>query len=208
MKALILVDLQNDFLPGGSLAVVGGDSILSVVNKLLEMPFDLVVATKDWHPIDHGSFAKTHKKNVGETIELSGLKQILWPVHCVQHTQGAEFSSQWHYHKVNKIFFKGTEKEIDSYSAFFDNGHKKSTGLYEYLQGKGVDELYIAGLTTDYCIKYTVLDALKLGFKIYVIVDACKAVNLRPQDEEASLLQMLQEGANLMHSKDIQREFN
>lgn len=203
MKALILVDLQNDFLPGGSLAVDKGDSILPVINKLLEIPFDLIIATKDWHPIDHGSFAKTHEKNVGETIELSGLKQILWPVHCVQNTKGAEFSDQWQSHKVDKVFFKGTDKEIDSYSAFFDNGHKKSTGLYEYLQSKGVDELYIAGLTTDYCVKYTVLDALKLGFKIFVIVDACKPVNLKPQDEEASLLQMLQEGAHLIYSKGI-----
>lgn len=205
MTALLLVDIQNDFLPKGALGVNGGDQILPVVNNLLKKKalFKVVVATKDWHPPDHGSFAESFGKNPGEVIDLNGLPQILWPTHCVAGTKGAEFSDHWDHNKVDRVFHKGTDKTIDSYSAFFDNGHRKSTGLHEFLQSKGITDIYIAGLTTDYCVKYSVLDALKLGYHIFIVIDACKPVNLQPNDEEKALQEMLQHGANIIFSHEI-----
>lgn len=203
MKALLIVDVQNDFLPGGSLPIKEGSSILPVINSLLEKKFDLIIASKDWHPPNHGSFAATHRRKVGEEIDLNGLKQDLWPVHCVQGTTGSEFSIEWKSEKVEKVFFKGIDKDIDSYSTFFDNGHRKSTGLYEYLKDKGITEIYIAGLATDFCVKYSVLDALKLNFKVFVVIDACRGVNLHPDDERRALDEMQQAGAHLLTSVDI-----
>lgn len=203
--ALLLVDLQNDFLPGGSLAVKEGNTILPVIDQLIQLPFALVVASKDWHPADHGSFASTHEKNVGEIVNLKGLSQVLWPVHCVQKTQGAEFSDQWNHQEIDKVFYKGTDRDIDSYSAFFDNGHQKATGLHAYLQENGIKELFIAGLTTDYCVKFSVLDALKLGYNVSVVVDACRPVNLHPDDELESLEEMSKNGATLLLSKEIRQ---
>ena len=204
MKALILVDIQNDFLPGGALASKNGNKILPIVNKILNHHFDLIVATKDWHPADHESFAQVHNKTPGEVIDLHGLKQILWPVHCVQNSHGAEFSSGWDSSKVEKIFFKGTDKNIDSYSTFFDNGHRKSTGLEDYLRKKGIDEVYIAGLTTEYCVLYSALDALNLGFKTFIVVDACSGVNLNKDDSKNALERMESAGANLITSDQLQ----
>jgi nicotinamidase/pyrazinamidase len=181
MKALIIVDVQNDFLPGGALAVKEGDQIIPLINRL-QSKFDLIVATQDWHPKDHGSFAGNHNKNPGEKIQLAGLEQILWPDHCVQETPGADFAADLKVEKIDKVFCKGTNKNIDSYSGFFDNGHKKSTGLGDYLKEKGVTEVYIVGLATDYCVKFTALDAVRLGYKTYLIVDACKGVNLKIGD--------------------------
>lgn len=203
MKGLLIVDVQNDFLPGGALGVKNGDQILPVINKLLDYPFDVIVATGDWHPYRHGSFAETHGKGVGEVIDLKGLKQILWPRHCVQKTSGAEFSTGWNHQKVHQIFHKGTDENIDSYSAFYDNGHLKSTGLHEYLQTKGIKTLYVAGLTTEYCVKYSVLDALSLGYKVYVIRDACKPVNLHPHDEEQAWQEIIRQGASVISSLEL-----
>lgn len=202
--ALILVDLQNDFLPGGSLAVEHGDEVIPVINKVLEKhPFDVIVATKDWHPKDHDSFASVHKKKPGERIDLDGIEQILWPVHCVQETPGAEFSPHLHTEKIEKVFFKGTDKKIDSYSTFFDNGHRKKTGLEEYLRKRHVEDIYIAGLATDYCVKYSVLDALELGFNTFVIEDACRGVNLHKDDAKKALEFMREAGAQIVNSKDL-----
>lgn len=204
MNALILVDIQNDFLPDGTLAVKDGDKILPVVNQLLEHDFDLVIATKDWHSEDHGSFAVNHpNKQVGDVINLEGLEQILWPVHCIQNSLGAEFSPDWHSEKVEKIFYKGTDKKIDSYSTFFDNGHRKSTGVEDYLRAHNVENIYMAGLATDYCVKYSVLDALKLGFHVYVIADACRGVELQSGDTERALIEMQEAGAVVIWSSDI-----
>lgn len=203
MRVLLLVDIQNDFLPGGALAVPEGDTIIPVVNKLIGH-FDLVIATQDWHPPDHGSFASNHPgKKIGEMIELHGLPQVLWPDHCVQNTEGAKFSKELKTSKINKIFQKGTDKEIDSYSGFFDNGHKKSTGLDNFLKEKGVTELYITGLATDYCVKYTALDARKLGFRTYLVVDACKGVNLMPGDVENAIKTMADAGVTLVLSEAL-----
>jgi len=203
MNALLLVDLQNDFMPDGALGVKEADQILPIINKLLEMPFDVIVATKDWHPSDHGSFAKNHRKQPGEHVILGGLDQVLWPVHCVQKTNGAEFAIGWNSTKVKKVFYKGTDKNIDSYSAFFDNGHLKSTGLDDYLKENSVENIFIAGVTTDYCVKYSVLDALYLGYHVYTISDACKAVNLNEKDEDESYKAMRSAGAKIITSKEI-----
>src|SRR5258708_5026703 len=157
MKALILVDLQNDFLPSGALPVPRGDAVIPLANQL-QGAFKLVVATQDWHPANHRSFAANHPgKQPGDVIELRKIKQILWPVHCVQHTNGAEFHSSLRLNHVNKVFKKGTDTEIDSYSGFFDNGHLRATGLGDYLKEKKVTEVYILGLATDYCVKFTAL---------------------------------------------------
>lgn len=202
--ALIIVDLQNDFIPGGALPVTDGNKIIPLVNKLLEMPFDLKVATKDWHPFDHGSFASQHPgKKPGDIVMLDGIKQILWPDHCIQKTHGSEFAAGWNSNKVDHIFHKGSEKNIDSYSTFFDNEHRRSTGLSDYLQEKGITDIYIAGLATDYCVKYSVLDSRHLGFNTYVIADACRGVNLKPGDSDRSLEEMRKAGAHIINLKDV-----
>lgn len=203
MKALLIVDLQKDFLPGGALAVPKGDEIIPIINQLLSLPFDLIVATKDWHPSDHGSFADNYNKKPGEHVTLSGLDQILWPRHCVQGSEGSNFAPNWNVTQVDKIVYKGTEKDIDSYSTFFDNGHLKSTGLEDYLKERGITEIFIVGLATDYCVKYSVMDALKLGFKTYVIIDACRGVNLQPNDTKEALQLIARMGATLIHSSEV-----
>lgn len=177
MNCLIIVDVQNDFLPGGALAVNNGDSIIPVINKLQER-FDLVVATQDWHPAAHKSFASAHpgKENF-EEIMLDGLPQVLWPDHCVQETYGAEFSSLLSSKKIEAIFRKGMEKNIDSYSGFFDNGKKKATGMGDYLKGRGVKSIFVTGLAGDFCVNYTATDGLELGFQSTIILNATKAIN-------------------------------
>ena len=197
-KALIIVDIQNDFLPGGALAVNEGDQIIPLVNSI-QNQFDLIVATQDWHPANHGSFAANHQeKTPGEVIDLYGLTQVLWPVHCVQNSPGAEFASDLDMKEVAKIFHKGTDPNIDSYSGFFDNGRKKKTGLGDFLQSEGVTHVYVVGLATDYCVKYTALDAASLGFQTTVIKDACRGVNLQPNDTEDALSEMLAKGIKIM----------
>lgn len=203
-KALILVDIQNDFLPGGALAVPEGDAIIPLVNEMIHYPFDLIVATKDWHPSDHGSFASNHEgMAAGDHIQLGGLDQILWPAHCVQGTWGSEFAPGWDLTQIDKVIYKGTDPLIDSYSTFFDNGHRKSTGLETYLREKGISEIFIAGVTTEYCVTYSALDALKLGFRAYVIADACRGVNLEPHDADIALSTLRRAGAVLLSFKDL-----
>src|SRR4051812_1540671 len=164
MNALILVDLQNDFVPGGALAVPEGDSIIPLINQL-QPRFDIVIATQDWHPADHGSFAANHPgRRVHEVIDLAGLPQVLWPVHCVQNTPGAALVSSLDTSRIARVFQKGTDPAIDSYSGFFDNGHRKSTGLGDFLRDQGVKRVYVCGLATDYCVEFTALDAKQLGF--------------------------------------------
>jgi nicotinamidase/pyrazinamidase len=177
MKVLLVVDIQNDFLPGGALAVPKGDEIISIVNKLQDY-FDLVVATQDWHPPDHKSFASNHPgKKPFDTIELNGLKQTLWPDHCVQGTIGAGFPSGLKMNKVEAIFRKGTDREIDSYSAFYDNGHRKSIGLAGYLRQRGVQHVYLTGLAGDICVYATAIDSLAEGFETYIVEDATRPLN-------------------------------
>jgi len=203
MNALIVVDIQNDFIPGGALAVPEGDAIVPLVNRLMPR-FDLVVATQDWHPAKHGSFAANHAgKRPGDIIDLDGLRQILWPVHCVQNTRGAEFAPGLETKLVAKVFRKGTDAHVDSYSGFFDNGHRRPTGLGDYLKQKGVAEAYVAGLATDYCVKFTVLDAVQLGFKTHLIADASRGVNLKPGDVAAAVDEMKQAGAQVTNTRNL-----
>ncbi|MEL6923472.1 MAG: bifunctional nicotinamidase/pyrazinamidase [Bacteroidota bacterium] len=203
MKALILVDLQYDFCPGGALAVEEGDQLIPLANALMPH-FDLVVATQDWHPVVHKSFAANHPwTRVGQVIDLNGLQQVLWPIHCVQGTMGADLLDALNKNGIDIIFRKGTDPEIDSYSAFYDNGHRKSTGLKGYLQELGVTELYVMGLATDYCVKYTVLDALSIGFDVKLISDACRGVELKEGDVAAAIADMQEKGAQLVSSTAI-----
>src|SRR5512138_3516180 len=155
MRALLLTDLQNDFLPGGALGVPDGDAVVPVANKIQKC-FPLVVASQDWHPPNHGSFAVNHPgKKEYDQIDLNGLRQTLWPVHCVQHTHGAELAAEVDRACIARIFQKGTDPGIDSYSTFYDNAHRRATGLGDWLQSQGVTEVYLCGLATDYCVKFS-----------------------------------------------------
>ena len=189
MNALLLVDIQNDFAPTGSLPVKEGDEIIPFVNEQ-QNKFDLVVASQDWHPANHGSFAANHKREPGQVIKLNGTDQILWPVHCVQNTFGAQFIEGLDTSRVARVFQKGTNPEIDSYSAFFDNDHKTSTDLSDYLKQKGVVQVYIVGLATDYCVKFTAVDAVHQGFETNVLLRGCRGVNLNPGDVDAAVTEM------------------
>ena len=200
MTALILVDLQNDFLPGGALAVPHGDAVIPLANQL-QGSFKLVAATQDWHPANHKSFAANHPGGKpGQSIMLKKIRQTLWPVHCVQQTHGAEFAPGLNLARVNKVFRKGMDTEVDSYSGFFDNGHEHPTGLHEYLREKKVTDVYILGLATDYCVKFTALDAVALDFKTYLIEDACRGVNLKPDDVAQAVQEMKAAGVTVVHS--------
>jgi len=205
MKALILADIQNDFLPGGALAVPEGDKVIPVANQLQPL-FPLVVATQDWHPGNHGSFAASHPgKKVFEQIQLNGLPQTLWPVHCVQNTRGGELAAALNRDRIAKVFPKGTDAGIDSYSGLFDNGHRKSTGLGEWLKAQGVTEVYVCGLATDYCVKFTALDAAQMGFKTSLIADASRGVNLQPNDVSDAIAEMKRAGVTVVQSADLLR---
>ena len=202
-KALLLVDLQNDFLPGGALAVPNGDAVIPVAN-LLQLHFDRVVATQDWHPADHGSFAANHPgRSPGELVELGGQPQILWPVHCVQGSPGAELAPGLERPKIEKVFFKGVDAQVDSYSAFYDNAAQRSTGLGEYLRETGVGEVYVMGLATDYCVQFSAIDAAKLGFETFAIEDGCRGVDLQPGVSERAFAAMRAAGVEIMSSGEI-----
>lgn len=177
MKALILVDIQNDFLNGGALAVPNANEILPVVNQII-LDYDLVVATQDWHPFNHQSFASQHLANtIFDEIDLHGLMQTLWPDHCIQDSFGAEFHSDLNTNTISAIFRKGMNEQIDSYSGFYDNGKLLDTGLAGYLKAKNVSEVYLCGLAGDFCVKYTAIDALQAGFKTYLIDKAIRSIN-------------------------------
>jgi nicotinamidase/pyrazinamidase len=202
-KAFLIVDLQNDFMPDGALAVPHADEIIPIINKLIPK-FSLVVASQDWHPINHVSFVRQHpKKMVGDIIKVQGQDQVLWPMHCVRTTRGAELTPSLHKEAIACCFYKGTDRWIDGYSAFFDNAHLKSTGLEDYLKSRGVVEIFIAGLATDYCVLYSTLDAIKLGFSVSVIADACRAINLHAQDEERAYERMKKAGAKIIQSNNL-----
>ncbi len=203
MRALILVDIQNDFLPGGALAVGEGDQVIPVANQL-QPAFDLVIATKDWHPPDHGSFAANHVGcEPGGVIELDGLEQILWPVHCVQDSHGSELAADLDITRIHKVFFKGIDPKVDSYSTFFDNAKRRATGLGDYLRAAGVEEVYLLGLATDYCVKFSALDAVELGFRTFVVEDGCRGVDLQPGDSARALDEMRAAGVEVIHSYEV-----
>ena len=203
MRALLLVDLQIDFCPGGALEVKQGDQVIPIANQLIEH-FDLVVATQDWHPANHGSFAANHPwRKPGQEIELNGLPQILWPMHCVQNSFGAEFHPQLNTAGIQKVFRKGTDPGIDSYSGFYDNAHKKDTGLADYLKEQGIVSIFVMGLATDYCVYFTVLDGIELGFQTNLIVDGCRGVNLNKGDVKKAITGMIAKGVTIVSSEDL-----
>jgi len=191
---LILVDLQNDFVEGGALAVPDGRAVVETANRLMA-DFDLVVATQDWHPADHQSFASQHQGfSIGQQFVLNGQPQTAWPDHCIQNSFGAELVSNLEANRISKIVRKGMDKSIDSYSGFFDNGHQKSTGLAEFLRSEGVDRVAVMGLATDYCVRFTALDAVQEGFETTLILDGCRGVELQPGDIAKAIEELKQAG--------------
>ena len=201
--ALILVDLQRDFMPTGALPVPEGDLIIPLINDL-QARFSLIVATQDYHPAHHGSFASQHPGcAVGQLIELDGLPQLLWPDHCVQGQPGAQLVDDLDTSRIARVFPKGTDPMVDSYSGFFDNGHRKSTGMAEDLSARGVRHVFIVGLATDYCVKFTALDARAQGFQVTLIRDACRAVNLSEGDEQRALDQLQDAGVHVLTSDQL-----
>jgi nicotinamidase/pyrazinamidase len=201
MKALVIVDVQNDFCPGGFLAVTGGDEIVPIINSIID-EFDFVTATQDWHPQNHGSFASNNGANPYEMGELSGQPQIMWPDHCVQDSPGAYFHKDLDLDGV-AVFQKGLDASVDSYSGFCDNNGKNPTGLAEFLHGMGVTDVYICGLATDYCVKFTALDAVKEGFKTFVLTDACRGVNAEAFGTANAIREMQDAGINCISFKFI-----
>ena len=176
--ALVVIDLQNDFCPGGALAVDGGDDIVPIVNRMIA-EHEHVVLTQDWHPAGHSSFASTHDgKQPFETVDMPYGPQTLWPDHCVQGTKGAQFHPDLVWTRAELIVRKGFRKTIDSYSAFFENDHKTPTGLGGYLKERGIGSITLVGLATDFCVAYSALDARKLGIEVTVELDACRGIDL------------------------------
>ena len=203
MRALILVDLQYDFCPGGALAVAHGDETIAVANRVLPH-FQHVVATQDWHPANHKSFAVNNPgTKEGDLIDLGGLRQVMWPAHCVQGSHGAEIHAGLDRAKINEIVQKGTDPSIDSYSGFFDNGHQKATGLHAWLTERWIKQVYVMGLATDFCVKFTALDAKQLGFDVFLIEDGCRGVELKPGDSERAIAEMRGAGVAVVESGAI-----
>ena len=177
-SAFIVIDIQNDFCPGGALAVAGGDSIVAGINQEIEH-FDHVILTQDWHPAGHSSFASTHEgREPYEMVTMPYGKQTLWPDHCVQGTHGAEFHKDLQWTKAELVIRKGYRKAIDSYSAFFENDHMTPTGLGGYLRERGIKHVTLAGLATDFCVAYSALDAAAQGFKVTVLPDLSRAIDI------------------------------
>lgn len=202
MNALLIVDVQNDFCPGGALEVPKGDQVVPVINKLTSV-FDNIVQTQDWHPEGHFSFASSHAgKDPFDTVQMDYGEQVLWPDHCVQGSKGAEFHPDLNTIPTDMIIRKGFRKEIDSYSAFFENDHKTPTGLTGYLQNRNIDTLYAVGLATDFCVKWSVVDGLKEGFNIHVVKDAINGIDIDGSVDQA-MKEMENNGARFLKSEEL-----
>jgi nicotinamidase/pyrazinamidase len=205
-RALIIVDVQNDFLSGGALAVQDGDQVIPVINAL-QAKFGLIVATQDWHPADHGSFAVNYPGKVpGQFVDLAGIDQVLWPVHCVQGSTGADFHPDLAQTHWKKVFKKGVNPQVDSYSGFYDNNRMGDTGLADFLKEQGTEEVFVVGIATDYCVKFTVLDALSEGFATWLVEDAVRGVNLEKDDSIKAIQAMERAGAKIIQSGLILQE--
>ncbi|MGM0442480.1 MAG: bifunctional nicotinamidase/pyrazinamidase [Elusimicrobiota bacterium] len=203
-KALLIVDVQNDFCPGGALAVPGGDKIVPVVNKISrDSEFDKIVATQDWHPKDHVSFASNNDKEPFETIRLEGITQTLWPDHCVQGSPGADFHPDLDTDPVDLFVRKGTNPRIDSYSAFFENDKKTATGLHYYLDGLNIEEIYVCGLATDFCVYYTALDGVIQKYKVNLISDATKGIDQPEGSVKKAVDDLKSKGVKVIESTEI-----
>ena len=202
MNALLIVDVQNDFCPGGALEVPNGDQVVPVINRLTNQ-FDNIIQTQDWHPEGHFSFASSHSgKNPFDTVQMDYGEQVLWPDHCVQGSKGAQFHPDLNTIPTDLIIRKGFRKEIDSYSAFYENDHKTPTGLTGYLQNRNIDTLYAVGLATDFCVKWSVVDGLKEGFDVVVVQDAIKGINIEGSVDQA-MQEMEHTGAKFVKSKEL-----
>ena len=194
-KALVILDVQNDFVPGGALPVPKGDEVVPVINKLIP-DFKIVVATKDWHPPKHCSFASTHPgKKPGDRVDLEEMSQALWPDHCVQGSEGADFAKGLDSSKIEKTFEKGVNPRIDSYSGFYDNNFGRATGLEDYLKEKGVAEVHLVGLATDFTVKFTALDCVKAGFKTVLHRNGCRPLDVA--NEESILNELKRAGVSI-----------
>lgn len=202
-RVLLVIDVQNDFCPGGSLAVHDGDSVVPVVNRLASQ-FDLAVATQDWHPENHVSFARNHTdRSVYDRVELNGISQVLWPTHCVAGTHGADFHPALNTENFQLILRKGTNPAIDSYSAFMGNDKKTITGLEGFLKGLRIELVYVCGLATDYCVFYSAMDSVGAGFKTYVVLDGCRGVDVPQGSIDKSVAVMKENGISIVHSNSL-----
>ena len=200
--ALILIDIQNDFCPGGALAVNEGNEIVGIANEL-QKNFKIKIATQDWHPYTHKSFASNHEgQEPLSVIEMFYGQQVLWPDHCIQGSKGAEFHRELITNNSDLIIRKGFRPEIDSYSAFFENDHKTPTGLEGYLRTRQIKSIYLCGLALDFCVYFSAIDGAKLGFKVFVIEDACRAIDLDGSLDNA-IKEMASSGVQLLSSPDL-----
>ena len=196
MKALVIIDVQNDFLINGSLEVPNGNDVIEHINHIIEN-YELVVATKDWHPLNHVSFASNHPgKKIGDVIKINNVDQILWPNHCVQQSKGSDFPVSLNIKTISKIIYKGINSQIDSYSGFYDNGKIHSTGLFDYLKENKVTSIDYVGLATEFCVKFTVFDSIEEGFKSRVILKGIKGINL--EESNKVLKEMKSKGIDLL----------
>ncbi|MHC5078062.1 MAG: bifunctional nicotinamidase/pyrazinamidase [Planctomycetota bacterium] len=201
--ALIVVDIQNDFCPMGALPVSHGDTVVPIINRLVRQ-FPLAVATQDWHPPGHISFASSHPgKNPFDVIDVEGVEQILWPDHCVQGTEGSAFHPDFDARPYHAVVRKGMAPHLDSYSAFRDNAHVASTGLAGYLRERGIDTVWIAGLATDFCVTFTAHDALDHGFQTRILIDACRGIDVPPGSLEAKLTEIQNRGGRIVHGRSL-----
>ncbi len=202
-SALIVIDVQNDFCPGGALSVKGGDEIVSPINSIMNK-FYRVIATQDWHPEDHLSFASNHRgKSIYDEVEINGIKQVLWPAHCVMGSNGAGFHPDLDQNRFHLIIRKGTDPQIDSYSAFLENDKKTKTGLEGYIRSNNIEEVFLCGLATDYCVFFTAMDAAELGFKTTVILDLCRGVDMPENNIRRSINIMIGKGITMINISEI-----
>lgn len=194
-RSLLLIDLQNDFVEGGTLPVKGGREVVPAINELISK-FDSVIATLDWHPVGHASFASSHEGcKIGDIVEVRGVEQALWPDHCVADTFGSQLMDTVNTEGITMYVQKGKRVEVDSYSGFYDNDKSGSTGLAEYLREIGTEEIFVAGIAMDYCVKLTVLDGLAEGFKVTIVTDATPSIDVNPGDGERVLAELIAAGA-------------
>lgn len=202
-SALLVIDVQNDFCPGGQLAVEEGHKVVPVINRIMGF-FGLVAATQDWHSADHLSFAANHSgKNVFDTVEVCGIDQVLWPEHCIAGTRGAQFHPDLNSAAFDLILRKGRQKELDSYSAFLENDHRTATGLEFYLKGLEVGRLFLCGIATDVCVYYSALDGVALGFEVFLIEDGCRGIDTPPGTLKERIDKMITEGVKMIDSKEL-----
>jgi nicotinamidase/pyrazinamidase len=202
-SALIIIDLQNDFCPGGALQVPEGDQTVTPLNRIMD-DFDIIVATQDWHPGGHISFASSHsEKEPFDTVQLDGIDQILWPDHCVQGSKGAAFHPELRSDPIKLIIRKGWNPNIDSYSAFKENDGITLTGLEGYLKTLHINQLFIGGLALDVCVLYSVIDALELGFSVKLLEDACRGIDTPPGSVKKAIDKMKENGASIIRTRDL-----